>query len=67
MQSLYRECNLYIVTEHRNYQPIRQVFMLPTITCVIKGEVVDHVVGFDDMGGEDGKQTLFVCFLSPDC
>lgn len=34
-----------------------QVFMLPTITCVIKGKVEDHVVGFDDMGGEDDFPT----------
>merc|ERR1711988_593994 len=30
-----------------------KIFMLPTITCVIKGQVADHIVGFDDMGGED--------------
>ena len=47
--------------EHINYHPILQVFMLPTITCVIKGKVEDHVVGFDDMGGEDGKP---VCMFS---
>merc|ERR1711988_293977 len=34
-----------------------KVFMLPTITCVIKGQVADHVVGFDDMGGEDDFPT----------
>jgi len=31
--------------------------MLPTITCVVKGQVVDHIVGFDDMGGEDDFPT----------
>merc|ERR1711998_650012 len=34
-----------------------RVFMLPTITCVVKGQVVDHVVGFDDMGGDDDFPT----------
>merc|ERR1711939_846542 len=34
-----------------------KVFMLPTITCVIKGQVADHIVGFDDMGGEDDFPT----------
>merc|ERR1712146_288447 len=34
-----------------------KIFMLPTITCVIKGQVVDHIVGFDDMGGEDDFPT----------
>jgi len=27
--------------------------MLPTISVIIKGQVADHIVGFDDMGGED--------------
>jgi len=34
-----------------------KVFMLPTITCVIKGQVADHIVGFDDMGGADDFPT----------
>merc|ERR1711939_1208253 len=34
-----------------------KVFMLPTITCVIKGQVADHIVGFDDMGGGDDFPT----------
>merc|ERR1711988_159610 len=33
------------------------VRMLPTITCVVKGQVVDHIVGFDDMGGTDDFPT----------
>jgi len=34
-----------------------KVFMLPTLACVIKGQVVDYVVGFDDLGGEDDFPT----------
>jgi len=34
-----------------------KIFMLPTITCVVNGQVVDHVVGFDDMGGSDDFPT----------
>merc|ERR1711934_1161244 len=34
-----------------------RVMMLPTITCVVKGQVVDHIVGFDDLGGEDDFPT----------
>merc|ERR1711988_73612 len=34
-----------------------KVFMLPTLACVVKGQVVDYVVGFDDMGGEDDFPT----------
>merc|ERR1711939_462493 len=34
-----------------------KVFMLPTITCVIKGKVEQHIVGFDDMGGDDDFPT----------
>merc|ERR1712093_212726 len=34
-----------------------KVFMLPTITCVIKGQVADHIVGFDDLGGTDDFPT----------
>merc|ERR1712216_182487 len=34
-----------------------KVFMLPTLACVQKGQVVDYVVGFDDMGGEDDFPT----------
>jgi len=34
-----------------------KIFMLPTIACVVKGQVVDYVVGFDDLGGEDDFPT----------
>merc|ERR1712093_658682 len=34
-----------------------KVFMLPTLALVNKGQVVDYVVGFDDMGGEDDFPT----------
>merc|ERR1712093_339761 len=34
-----------------------KVFMLPTLACVSKGQVVDYVVGFDDMGGTDDFPT----------
>merc|ERR1712224_96367 len=34
-----------------------KVFMLPTLACVSKGQVVDYVVGFDDLGGTDDFPT----------
>lgn len=34
-----------------------RIFMLPTITLIKDGKVLDHIVGFDDMGGEDDFST----------
>merc|ERR1711977_207539 len=34
-----------------------KVFMLPTMACVIKGQVAEYIVGFDDMGGDDDFPT----------
>jgi hypothetical protein len=33
------------------------VVVLPTITICMKGKVLDHIVGFDDIGGQDDFQT----------
>jgi hypothetical protein len=34
-----------------------RIFMLPTITLIKEGKVMDHIVGFDDFGGEDDFST----------
>ena len=33
------------------------VVVLPTITLCMKGKVLDHIVGFDDLGGQDDFET----------
>merc|ERR1711939_472592 len=33
------------------------VVVLPTITLCMKGKVLDHIVGFDDIGGQDDFET----------
>jgi len=33
------------------------VVVLPTVTICMKGKVLDHIVGFDDIGGQDDFET----------